>query len=71
MFLMPISLQIQLNPTHTPYQRILYHKRVNEPIQDYELQTVTFGGNCAAYLVIRILPRLAKDIRDIQLHLKF
>ena len=55
---------IQLNHTYTPYQGILFRKRVNEPIQDYELQTVTFGVNCAPNLAIRTLLRLAKDIQD-------
>lgn len=56
--------QIMLNSTHTPFQRILFRKNVNEPIQDYELQTVTFGVNCAPYLAIRTLHELAKDIQD-------
>ncbi|XP_065361992.1 uncharacterized protein LOC135955567 [Calliphora vicina] len=56
--------QIMLNPTHTPFQRILFRKSVNEPIQDYELQTVTFGVNCAKYLAIRTLHELAKDIQN-------
>ncbi|XP_037824736.1 uncharacterized protein LOC119612918 [Lucilia sericata] len=56
--------QIMLNPTHTPFQRILFRKSVNEPIQDYELQTVTFGVNCAPYLAIRTLHKLADDIQN-------
>ncbi|XP_046808368.1 uncharacterized protein LOC124420202 [Lucilia cuprina] len=56
--------QIMLNPIHTPFQRILFRKSVNEAIQDYELQTVTFGVNCAPYLAIRTLHELAKDIQN-------
>ncbi|XP_065355424.1 uncharacterized protein LOC135949900 [Calliphora vicina] len=54
--------QILLNTTHTPFQRILFRKSVNEPIKDYELQTVTFGVNCAPYLAIRTLLELAKEV---------
>ena len=59
-----IYRQIQLNPTHTPYQGILFCKSVNELIEDYELQTVTFGVNGATYLAVITVLRLAKDIQD-------
>ncbi|KAI8126642.1 hypothetical protein CVS40_3420 [Lucilia cuprina] len=49
--------------SNTHFQRILFRKSVNEPIQD-ELQTVTFGVNCAPYLAIRTLHKLADDIQN-------
>ncbi|XP_059217544.1 uncharacterized protein LOC131994722 [Stomoxys calcitrans] len=57
--------QILVDPSHTPYQRILYRKSPDEPIQDFELQTVTFGVNCAPYLAIRTMIQLAEDVQDI------
>ena len=56
--------QIQLNSTHTCYRGILFRKKVNEPIQDYELQIVIFGVNFVPYLVIGTPHRVAKDIQD-------
>ncbi|XP_073827823.1 uncharacterized protein [Musca autumnalis] len=56
--------QILVNPIHTPFQRILYRKDPNEPIKDYELQTLTSGLNCAPYLAIRTILQLANDIQE-------
>lgn len=53
--------QIRVDPKHTPLQRILFRDSPSKPVQDYELQTVTFGVNCAPYLAIRTLLQLAKD----------
>ena len=55
--------QIQLNPSHRPYQRIFFRKSVNELIQDYELQTVTFGVNGTHYLAIATLHKIEKHIQ--------
>ncbi|XP_065365574.1 uncharacterized protein LOC135958605 [Calliphora vicina] len=56
--------QILVDPKHTSYQRILFRDSPNSPICDYELKTVTFGVNCAPYLAIRTLLRLADDVQD-------
>ncbi|XP_059221697.1 uncharacterized protein LOC131996228 [Stomoxys calcitrans] len=55
--------QILVDEKHTPFQRILFRRSPNCPIQDYELKTVTFGVNCAPYLAIRTLCQLAEDVR--------
>ncbi|XP_065365681.1 uncharacterized protein LOC135958718 [Calliphora vicina] len=53
--------QIRVDPTHTSFQRILFRNHRTEEVRDYELQTVTFGVNCAPYLAIRTLLQLADD----------
>ncbi|XP_069965822.1 uncharacterized protein [Bactrocera oleae] len=56
--------QILVESKHTPFQRILYRRSPNDPIEDFELQTVTFGINCAPYLAIRTLLKLADDVQE-------
>ncbi|XP_037826209.1 uncharacterized protein LOC119614167, partial [Lucilia sericata] len=51
--------QIIVNPSHTPFQRIIFRTSPNTNPQDFELNTVTFGVNCAPYLAIRTLLELA------------
>ncbi|XP_075150557.1 uncharacterized protein LOC142224660 [Haematobia irritans] len=53
--------QIRVNSAHTPLQRIVFRDSPQKDIQDYELQSVTFGVNCAPYLAIRTLLQLADD----------
>ncbi|XP_059225803.1 uncharacterized protein LOC131997935 [Stomoxys calcitrans] len=53
--------QIRINKDHSCFQRILFRTKPNEQIQDFELQTVTFGVNAAPYLAIRTLMQLAED----------
>ncbi|XP_075162828.1 uncharacterized protein LOC142235458 [Haematobia irritans] len=56
--------QIRVDPAHTPLQRILFRDSPDGTIRDYELQTVTFGVNCAPYLAIRTLLQSADDTED-------
>ncbi|XP_075158181.1 uncharacterized protein LOC142231459 [Haematobia irritans] len=56
--------QILVNPEHRTFQRVLFRMNPNEPVQDYQLDTVTFGVNCAPFLAIRTLLQLADDIRE-------
>ncbi|XP_075157736.1 uncharacterized protein LOC142231004 [Haematobia irritans] len=56
--------QIRVDPAHTPLQRIFFRDSPDGTIRDYELQTVTFGVNCAPYLAIRTLLQLADDTED-------
>ncbi|XP_075167648.1 uncharacterized protein LOC142239758 [Haematobia irritans] len=56
--------QILLDPSQTRYQRILFRKSPTDPLEDYELLTVTFGVNCAPFLAIRTLLQLAEDVAD-------
>ncbi|XP_037809660.1 uncharacterized protein LOC119602300 [Lucilia sericata] len=56
--------QILINPQHAPYQRILFRSSSEKEPQDFELQTVTFGVNCAPYLALRTLLELAESCND-------
>ncbi|XP_069961563.1 uncharacterized protein [Bactrocera oleae] len=56
--------QILVESKHTPFQRIVFRRSPNDPIEDFELQTVTFGINCAPYLAIRTLLKLADDVQE-------
>ncbi|XP_060665804.1 uncharacterized protein LOC132798102 [Drosophila nasuta] len=51
-----------MDSKHTPFQRILFRTSDAE-IRDFELNTVTFGVNCAPFLALRVLQQLADDIR--------
>ncbi|XP_058987179.1 uncharacterized protein LOC131806656 [Musca domestica] len=53
--------QVRVDSKHSPLQRILYRNSTTKQVLDYELQTVTFGVNCAPYLAIRTLLQLADD----------
>ncbi|GBP95433.1 hypothetical protein EVAR_68848_1 [Eumeta japonica] len=57
--------QILVYKEDTQFQRILFRKSTNAPIQDYALKTVTFGVNCAPYLAIRTLIQLADDSQQL------
>ncbi|XP_062138858.1 uncharacterized protein LOC133847691 [Drosophila sulfurigaster albostrigata] len=54
--------QILMDSKHTPFQRILF-RTSDGVIRDFELNTVTFGVNCAPFLALRVLQQLADDIR--------
>ncbi|XP_075161781.1 uncharacterized protein LOC142234502 [Haematobia irritans] len=56
--------QILLDKSQTQYQRILFRKSPTDPLDDFELLTVTFGVNCAPFLAIRTLLQLAEDVAD-------
>ncbi|XP_044315224.1 uncharacterized protein LOC123037631 [Drosophila rhopaloa] len=55
--------QILVHSDHTRFQRILFRDKGGK-LCDYELNTVTFGVNCAPFLGIRVLQQLAHDVRD-------
>jgi len=54
--------QIWVDPRHSPFQRILFRNSEGH-IRDFELQTVTFGGNCAPFLAIQVLQQLATNVQ--------
>lgn len=56
--------QILLNPEHTTFQRIVFRSNSKDVLQDFRLNTVTFGVNCAPYLAIRTILQLADDVQD-------
>lgn len=53
--------QIIIHPQDRDFQRILFQKYPTDPIKDYQLNTVTFGVNCAPFLAIRTILQLASD----------
>lgn len=55
-----IYRQIEVNPHHKPFQRILWRNN-DDQIKEYELSTVTYGTACAPYLAIRTIQQLAHD----------
>ncbi|XP_044754985.1 uncharacterized protein LOC123313939 [Coccinella septempunctata] len=56
--------QVKLDRENQPLHSILWRNTKYEPIQTYELTTVTYGTAPAAYLAIRTMRKLAKD--DVQ-----
>ncbi|XP_055838851.1 uncharacterized protein LOC129906891 [Episyrphus balteatus] len=54
--------QIGIHPDHAQYQRILFRPNGDQKVVDYNLNTVTFGVNCAPYLAIRTLHQLSSDV---------
>lgn len=55
--------QIEVNPIHQPFQRILWRDELDN-VAEFELSTVTYGTACAPYLAIRTVQQLAQDERD-------
>ncbi|XP_023312160.1 uncharacterized protein LOC108913397 [Anoplophora glabripennis] len=53
--------QILIIPEHRKYQLIRWRFRSSDPIQTYQLNTVTYGINSSPYLAIRTLLQLAEE----------
>lgn len=53
--------QIRISDSDADYQRIVWRSSPLMPLQDYKLQTVTFGVSSAPFLAIRTLRQLAID----------
>jgi len=53
--------QIMVHPLDRDLQRILWRYSSDEPIQEYQLNTVTYGTASAPYLATRCLKKLADD----------
>jgi hypothetical protein len=53
--------QINVHPADRDLQRILWRYTSEEPIQEYQLNTVTYGTASAPYLATRCLKKLADD----------
>lgn len=51
--------QVAVSPVHRRYQHILWRSSPDEALQAYELNTVTYGVNCAPYLALRVLQCIA------------
>jgi len=55
--------QILFHPDDCKFQYILWRNSINEEIQIYRLNTVTYGTVCAPYLAIKCLRTLAEDFK--------
>ncbi|XP_058448745.1 uncharacterized protein LOC131428715 [Malaya genurostris] len=53
--------QIMLHADDTHFQRIFWRSATDEPIQTFELKTVTYGTASAPFLATRVLKQLAID----------
>lgn len=53
--------QIMVTEAHRPYQRLLYRFTQDEPVQEFEMNTVTFGQKSSPFLAIRTLHQLIAD----------
>lgn len=56
--------QILIHESQRPYQHILWRNSHDQPIQVYELNTVTYGVASSPYLAIKVLHTLADDEAD-------
>ncbi|XP_036344827.1 uncharacterized protein LOC118754067 [Rhagoletis pomonella] len=56
--------QILVHKEDQDFQRIVFRRSPNKPIEDFRLKTVTFGVSCAPYLAIRTIHQLAQDGQD-------
>jgi hypothetical protein len=53
--------QVLLIPEHRRYQHILWRASPQDELKAYELNTVTYGVNCAPFLAIRVLREIAES----------
>lgn len=56
--------QVLISSEQYPLQRILWRYDSSQPIDTYELQTVTYGTSSAAFLAIRCLFQLGLDCQN-------
>lgn len=56
--------QVLIAEQHQPFQKIIWKNSPAEPLQDYQLRTVTFGTAAAPYLAIKTLQQVANDSAD-------
>ncbi|XP_078051715.1 uncharacterized protein LOC144477852 [Augochlora pura] len=53
--------QVQIHPDHSKFQKILWRDSLQETVQTYQLDTVTYGTAPAPFLAVRTLKQLAED----------
>lgn len=53
--------QIKVKLSDQSFQRILWRENSSDPLQCFQLTTVTYGMNCSPYLALRTLRQLATD----------
>ncbi|KAL4104118.1 hypothetical protein QTP88_019431 [Uroleucon formosanum] len=56
--------QILILPEYRQFQHILWRPSPHDELVEYELNTVTYGVNCAPYLALRVLQTIASDDCD-------
>ncbi|XP_051170292.1 uncharacterized protein LOC127287411 [Leptopilina boulardi] len=56
--------QFIIHPGDRRYQKILWRYNKNDPLETYQLNTVTYGTAAAPFLATRCLKKLAEDERD-------
>jgi len=55
--------QVLVHPKDRDCQRILWRFSLNEPIQEFRLNTVTYGEASSAYLATKCIQRLAEEAK--------
>ena len=58
------KLVVLMHPDDRDLQRILWRPSPDEPIQEYQLNTITYGTSSAPFLATRCLNKLADDNQD-------
>ncbi|CAB0044201.1 unnamed protein product, partial [Trichogramma brassicae] len=53
--------QIYVREEDVTWQRILWRCNPKDPVQEFDLTTVTYGTACAPYLALRVINQLADD----------
>ncbi|GFY74142.1 integrase catalytic domain-containing protein [Trichonephila inaurata madagascariensis] len=56
--------QIEIHPHQRHFQKILWKKGLNEPVQIFKLKTLTYGTTPTYYLSTRVLKQLSLDERE-------
>jgi len=56
--------QILILPEYRQFQHIFWRPSPHDELIEYELNTVTYGVNCAPYLALRVLQTIASDDCD-------
>lgn len=56
--------QVSINPSQRCLQKIVWRSSPTEPLQEFELNTVTYGTASAPYLAIRCLYQLGLDCAE-------
>lgn len=53
--------QIDIVPAHRKFQHILWREAPHAPVEEFTLNSITYGVNCAPYLALRVLRFIAEN----------
>ena len=53
--------EVELSPADRPLYRFLWRRTTSDPIEDFEMNRVTFGVAASPYLAVRTLQQTARD----------